>query len=53
MFLTHGLPDMIVSDNGSVFTSKQFADFVKQNGITHLKPSPYHPFTNKLAEHAV
>lgn len=44
---------MIVSDNGSVFTSKEFADFMKQNDITHVKLSPYHPSTNRLAEHAV
>ena len=53
IFATHGLPDMIVSDNGSVFTSKEFADFVMQNGITHVKASPYHPSTNGLAERAV
>ena len=28
IFSTHGLPDMIVSDNGSVFTSKEFSDFM-------------------------
>ena len=44
---------MIVSDNGSVFTSKTFADFMSYNGITHVKSSPYHPYTNGLAEQAV
>ena len=44
---------MIVSDNVSAFTSKEFADFVKQNGITHVKASPCHPSTNRLAKHAV
>ena len=50
IFSTHGLPDMIVSDNGSVFTNKEFADFVKQNGITHVKALPYHPSINGSAE---
>ena len=33
MFATHGIPEVIVSDNGSVFTSKQF---VQKNGIKHV-----------------
>ena len=53
IFSTHGLPDMIVSDNGSVFTSNEFTNFMKHNGITHIKSSPYHPSTNGLAERAV
>ena len=53
IFSMHGLPEMIVSDNRSVFTSKEFADFITYNGITHVKSSPYHPSTNGLAERAV
>ena len=30
IFATHGLPNMLVSDNGSVFTSEEFQDFTKQ-----------------------
>ena len=44
---------MIVSDNGSVFTTKEFANFVKQYNITHVKASPYHLSTNGLAECAI
>ena len=36
-----------------MFTSKEFADFVKRNGITHVKASPYHLSMNGLAEHAI
>ena len=53
IFSTHGLPEMIVSDNGTVFTSKEFSDFMTYNGITHVKSSPYHPSINGLAERAV
>ena len=53
VFTTHGLPYTIVSDNGSVFTSDEFPQFVKQNGIEHIRTSPYHPASNGLAERSV
>ena len=53
VFTTHGLPNTIVSDNGSAFTSDEFSKFTKQNGIEHIKTSPYHPATNGLAERSV
>ena len=48
-----GIPDKIVSDNGSVFTSGEFEAFLKNNGIVHIRVSPYHPSSNGLAERAV
>ena len=53
MFATHGLPEILVSDNGSGFTSVEFRDFLKANGIRHITSAPYHPATNGLAERAV
>ena len=53
IFLTHRLPNMIVSDNESVFTNTKFSDFMTYNGNTHVKLSPYHPSTNGLAEWVV
>jgi len=53
VFATHGLPDILVSDNGAVFTSGEFGVFLKRNGIRHLTLAPYHPATNGLAERAV
>ena len=53
VFATHGLPEVIVSDNGSSFTSEEFSAFVQSNGIKHLTSAPYHPASNGLAERAV
>ena len=53
MFATHGLPVTVVSDNGSNFTSSEFQEFMKKNGIKHIKVAPYHPASNGLAERAV
>ena len=53
VFATHGLPEVMVSDNGTAFTSEEFAAFVQKNGIRHLTSAPYHPASNGLAERAV
>ena len=53
MFATHGLPEMLVTDNASYFTSQEFQDFAKLNGIRHVTSAPYHPASNGLAERAV
>ncbi len=41
--------ELLVSDNRSVFTSAEFKDFVKTNGIWHTTSAPYQPSTNGLA----
>ena len=53
MVATHGIPETIVTDNGSVFTSSEFQHFMDMNGITHLTTALYHPASNSLAERAV
>ena len=53
LFATHSIPSVIVSDNGSTFTSSEFAEFTKKNGIRHVKVSTYHPSSNGMAERAV
>ena len=47
------LPEIIVSDNGTCFSSQEFQTFVKQNGIQHVRTAAYHPSSNGLAEHYV
>ena len=53
IFATHGLPEMLVTDNGTVFTSEEFNRFTKQNGIHHVGLAPYYPASNDLVERAV
>ena len=53
IFATLGLPQILVTDNGPQFTSSEFSQFTKNNGIKHITSSPYHPTTNGLAERTV
>lgn len=46
------LPEVLVIDNGTTFTSEDFEHFCTWNGIRHLRSSPYHR-TNGLAKLAV
>ena len=50
---THGLPNLLVSDNGPCFTSLEFAEFTRKNGIKHKLVSPYHQASNGQAESLV
>ncbi|CAI5661061.1 unnamed protein product [Oreochromis niloticus] len=52
-FSTHGLPELVVSDNAQCFVSAQTKEFMAKNGITHVTSAPYHPASNGLAERAV
>ena len=50
IFSRNGIPVQVVSDNGSQFSSEEFSNFMKNNGIKHYKSAPYHPATNGQAE---
>ena len=52
-FATLGLPQILVTDNGPQFTSSEFSQFTKNNGIKHIASSPYRSATNRLAERTV
>ena len=52
-FGTHGLPEVIVSYNGSVFTGNDFKIFTRRNGIRHISAAPYYPSSNGLVEKVV
>ena len=52
-FACLGLPDVVVSDNATTFTSNEFGEFLKQNGVRHVRTPPYHPASNGLVERAV
>ena len=55
-FATHRLPEVLVSDNGSRFTSdefEEFEEFMTRNGIQHVRTTPNHPSSNGQVEIAV
>ena len=43
LFYREGIPEIIVSDNGSQFTSRTFVEFLEEHGVQHLKCPVYHP----------
>lgn len=53
VFSYFGLPEHLVTDNGSQFTSAEFQNFLKENDIEHTLTAPGHPATNGLAERYV
>ena len=53
LFAIHGLPETVVTDNGAVFTSKEFQEYMEANGIVLIDTAPYHPASNGLVERAV
>jgi transposase InsO family protein len=52
-FSRHGIPEVLLTDNGPQFVSVDFASFCELYGITHVTSSPYWPRGNGKAESAV
>ena len=49
-FARYGLPQTVVSDNGTQFMAEEFYSFLPSNGTQHVQTAPYHPSSNGLAE---
>lgn len=52
-FPRYGLPNLLVTDNASMFFKELFFYFLLNNGIKYLACPPYHPATNTITENAV
>lgn len=52
-FATHGVPHTLMTDNGTQFTGRDFANFSQAWDFKHIRSSPYYPQSNGLAERAV
>ena len=53
LFASHGIPETLVSDNGTQFVSEEFSQFLMSNNVEHVQTAPKHPASNGLAERAV
>ena len=53
VFASFGLPEQIVSDNGLQFVAHEFAEFLRVNGVKHIRVAPYHPSSNGALERLV
>ena len=53
LFATHGIPETLVTDNGTQCISEEFEQFLSNNNVEHVQTAPKHPSSNGLAERAV
>ncbi|XP_055689215.1 uncharacterized protein K02A2.6-like [Lutzomyia longipalpis] len=53
VFARLGIPETLVSDNGTQFTNPEFKKFCDVNGIAHLTTNPYTPASNGQCERLV
>jgi transposase InsO family protein len=53
IFVIHGLPELLVTDNRATFTSSKCKEFLASNEIQHIMSAPYHSSTNGQAKRSV
>jgi hypothetical protein len=53
IFARHGIPEVVISDNGPQYASQEFRAFATDYGFTHLTSSPGHASGNGEAERGV
>ncbi len=49
-FARHGIPEVVVSDNGPQYVSKEFESFSQSWEFKHTTANPHYPQSNGLAE---
>ena len=53
VFSRHGIPSVLVSDNGPQYVSEEMKSFATAYGFSHITSSPHYPKSNGLAERSV
>ena len=53
IFSCHGIPLVLMSDNGPQFDSSDMKQFANTYGFKHITSSPHYPQSNGLAERTV
>lgn len=53
LFANKGMPELLVTDNGTQFKSAEFSQYCCENGIRHVTTAPFHPQSNGQAERFV
>ncbi|XP_063223094.1 uncharacterized protein K02A2.6-like [Bacillus rossius redtenbacheri] len=53
IFSIQGIPECLVSDNGSAFVSSELGVFARKNGIWVVRTIPFHPSSNGQVERMV
>ena len=53
IFARHGIPELVISDNGPQYSSAAYTQFARDYGFRHVTSSPLYPQGNGEAERAV
>ena len=53
IFAPQGVPEVVISDNGPQYSSKEVKEFLKSWNFHHYTSSPHHPKGNGTAEAAL